>query len=76
MLRINLDKLLQGTNEKNPHTLANRIGLQGHGIYKYADPEKVSGLRLETLSNMVSAIAEERGVSPLEVTFGDIFDWK
>lgn len=77
MLRINIEKILKHSLAENLHQLAERIGFRhGNNIYKYSNPENVKMLKLTTLSAIAKEIADKKGVSPLSVTLGEIFDWK
>lgn len=77
MLTLNIQKILKNSTVENLHQLAERLGFRfGNNIYKYSDPEQVKMLKITTISAIAKEIADRKGISPLNVKLGDIFDWK
>ena len=77
MLTLNIQKILKNSTAENLHQLAERLGFRfGNNIYKYSIPEQVKMLKVSTISAIAKEIAGKKGISPLNVKLGDIFDWK
>ena len=77
MLKINVQKILKNSTVENLHQLASRIGFRhGNNIYKYAGPDNIKMMKLSTISAIAKEIAKKKGISPLNVKLGDLFDWQ
>jgi hypothetical protein len=76
MLRINIYKIAEKCRVENLLKLSQLFGWIPATAYKYSNPDRVKALQLNTLSQIVQEIARQNKISPLDVKFGDIFDWQ
>jgi hypothetical protein len=76
MLQINLKRVMELCQAANRLQLAKLMNWPSYLVYKYSHPEKVKALQISTLSQIAEEIAKNKGISPLDVKLGDMFDWQ